>query len=266
MKNNFTLLATLFLLLFSLVSCTSQEDTVLPVFPVQLRLGGYLSPDGTVGDYVITLSEGWIILGDLTIYGMDREEAGYLFYNPKVLKHAGHIHGEADSETSAFETYIIDLINEPQTVSTNMVTEGHYFDGKIRIRPTTNDYNPIWPTTGEPVLETNNIWGNSFILKGTALKDVNEYLFEITISMESLITGLIYGGTVKDGGTESITTLLNLDSILMQIDFQTLSMEDGKIIIDENHNIETLLQIKTELKNPENFFHLEAETIPDAPY
>ncbi len=245
-------------LVFGLGGCATETQE-LPTFPVQLRLGGTVPTDGRVGEYTVSFTEGWIVLGDWWIYGMDREAAGFA----AVLKHAGHIHGEAEFETHVEGTFAVDLLGESALVATNDLTEGHYFDGSIRLRPCTDLYAPVYPDDLTGVSEDDNLWGHSLILSGAATKDASStYEFHITVDVEAMITGLVYGGTVWQEGTNVITSRLDLGALLLDVDFAALADDQGQVLVDATHAPDTYNLIKARLQDPLLYRHAEAEIIP----
>jgi hypothetical protein len=246
------------MLLFGLASCATEAED-LPTYPVRLRLGGALPEGDRVGDYTVTFTEGWIVLGDWWIYGMDREAAGYV----TGLKHAGHIHGEAEFETQVTGTFAVDLLGEPALVAINDLTEGHYFDGSIRLRPCTDLYAPIVPDDQTPVSSHDDLWGHSLILAGTATRDASaSYDFRITVDAEAMIAGLVYGSTVWEEGTNVITSRLDLGALLVDVDFAALADADGQVLIDADGPPDTYNLIKARLQDPLLYPHSEAEAIP----
>jgi len=255
----FTTLLAGTLLFSSLLFSCSENDPELPSFPVDLKLGGTFVPDNRV----VEITSAWVVMGDLTIYGMDREAAGYLFFSPlQHLKHAGHNHGEAEMETGTEATFLINLLDTPATVATNMVTEGHYFDGKVRLRPMIQLYEPLFPG-GDPVPETHPLWGETLSVEGYVTRDGTVVPFSINGSMELLVTGLEYAGTVWEGGTGSITTLLDLNRLLGAVDWEMTTLGDEHITINEENNPQAWEALQTALWDYTAYYHLETEPLPD---
>ncbi len=247
-------------LILELGGCATETEP-LPTYPVELHLGGMVPTNDRVGDFTVTFTEGWIVLGDWWIYGMDREAAGYA----AVLKHAGHIHGEAEFETHVEGTFAVDLLGEPALVAVNDLTEGHYFDGSIRLRPCTDLYAPIYADDQTLVSADDDLWGHSLILAGTATATVDasaSYDFRITIDAEAMITGLVYGGTVWSEGTNVITTRLDLGALLQDVDFAALADDQDQVLIDTAGDTDTYNLIKARLQDPLLYLHREAEAIP----
>jgi len=246
-------------LLLGASHCTADAEP-LPSYRVALRLGGALPSDGRVGDYTVRATEGWIVLGDWWIYGMDRDAAGYA----TLLKHAGHAHGEAEFETQVEGTFAVDLIGDAAVVATSDLTEGHYFDGSIRLRPCTALYAPVYAAHLTPLSETNDLWGHSFILAGTATTDASAtYDFRITVDAEAMIAGLVYGSTVWAEGATVITTRLDLGALLADVDFASLADDQGLVRVDPITAGNTYTLIKARLQDPLLYRHDEAESIPD---
>lgn len=246
------------LLIVGLGGCTTDAEE-LPTYPVALRLGGALPADGRLGDYTVTFTTGQVVLGDWWIYGMDRETAGYAM----LLKHAGHAHGEAEFETQVAGTFAVDLLGDPLVVATVDMTEGHYFDGSIRLRPATELYAPVYADDQTPVSSHDALWGHSLLLTGTASLDASTtFDFHITVDAEAMIAGLVYGGTVWDHGTDAITTRLDLGALLWNVDFAALADKEDRVTIDAFTNSDTYTLIKARLQDPVLYLHSEAETIP----
>lgn len=245
-------------LLVGLGGCTTDTKE-LPTYPVALRLGGELPADGRVGDYTLTFTTGQVVLGDWWIYGMDREAAGYA----ALLKHAGHSHGEAEFETQVAGTFAVDLLGEPAVVATPDLTEAHYFDGSIRLRPATELYAPVYADDFTPVSSHDALWGHSLLLTGTATRDASAtYEFSITVDAEAMVAGLVYGGTVWEQGADVITTRLDLGQLLQDVDFAALADAEDRITIDTSANTDTYTLIKARLQDPALYLHSEAEAIP----
>jgi len=246
------------LLLLGAAGCHSPSSE-LPSYAVELRLGGALPDDDRVGDYTVQFTTGRLVLGDWWIYGMDREAAGYA----AVLKHAGHIHGEADFETHVEQTFAVDLLGEPVTVATPDLTEGHYFDGSIRLRPATELYAPIQADDLTPLSPQDELWGHSLILEGTATRDGSDvYEFRITVDAEAMITGLSYGSSVWEFGAAVITTELNLGALLQDVDFAALADSEHRVTINATNHGPTYTLLKARLQEPALYRHTEAEAIP----
>lgn len=246
-------------LLFGLGGCATEAEE-LPTYPVRLRLGGQLPADGRVGDYTVTFTEGRIVLGDWWVYGMNREAAGYA----AVLKHAGHAHGDAEFETHVEGTFAVDLLDEPAVLAENELTEGHYFDGSLRLRPCTELYAPVYPEDLTPVSSHDDLWGHTLVLAGTATADASAtYDFRITVDAESMISGLVYGGTVWLEGTDVITTRLDLGALLEDVDFAALADGQGQVRIDAVTGGGTYNLIKARIQDPLLYLHSEAEAIPE---
>jgi len=239
--------------------CTPDAEP-LATYPVSLRLGGAAPADARVGDYRVTFTQGWIILGDWWIYGMNREAAGYAM----LQKHAGHPHGEAEFETHVEGTFAVDLLGEPAVVATHDLTEGHYFDGSIRLRPCTTLYAPVSAGDGTPISDQDALWGHSLILTGTATTDgTATYKFRVTVDAEAMIAGLVYGSTVWDQGAEVITTRLDLGALLADVDFAALADTEGLVLIDPTTAPAPYTLIKARLQDPALYLHSEAEAIPE---
>ncbi len=247
------------LTLVALHSGCTQKDVELPTYPVQLRFGGALPASDQVGTYQVTFTEGLLVIGDWWIYGMNREAAGYA----ALLKHAGHAHGDAEFDTNVEGTFVVDLLAEPQVLATNDLTEAHYFDGSIRLRPCADIYDPVHAVDMSPVASTEDIWGHTLLLSGSATADASStYDFEIVVDAEAMVTGLVYGGTVWEQGATAITTLLDLGALLEDVDFAALADADGHVLIDASTNTDTHDLIKARLQDPVQYPHLEAEALP----
>lgn len=251
-----------------IVGCGNADEQELPTYPVSLRLGGQLPTDGRVGEYTVTLSEGWVVVGDWHLYGMDREAAGYALIVDGARKHAGHAHGEAEMEVVLEGTWAIDLLGEPITLATRELTEGHYFDGSLRLRPCTDPYAPVLPDGAdpaqwEPVDPSHDLWGHALLLRGEASRDASEvYPFEVVVDAEAMLAGLEYGGTVKAGGATRITTRLDLGRLLEGVDFAALAGPDDHVQLDPDSGLEAYTTLKVRLQDPALYLHEEAEAVP----
>lgn len=246
-------------LLLGIAGCTADAEP-LATYPVRLRLGGATPANDRVGDYRVTFTEGWIILGDWWIYGMDRETAGYT----SLWKHAGHAHGEAAFETHVEGTFVVDLLGEPAVLATHDLTEGHYFDGSLRLRPCTALYAPVYAENQTPVSSNDELWDHSFILSGIATNDASTpYDFRITVDAEAMIPGLVYGSTVWEEGADVITTRLDLGALLADVDFAALADTQGLVRVDPTTAPDTYTLIKARLQDPLLYLHSEAEAIPE---
>lgn len=249
---------------FSLVAaCDPGESGPLPTFPVELRMGGQLPEGGLVGEYAVTFTEAWVVLGDLHLYGMDREAAGYAHVLPGLLKHAGHAHGDAEMETLVEGTWALDLLAEPAVLATNDLTEGHWFDGSLRLRPCTEIYAPVFAGTDTAVETSDPLWGHTLWLTGEASLDASTvFAFELVVDTEAMVSGIDYGGTVKEGGATTITTLLDLGALLTGIDFAALANGDGLVRLDPAAAGDAYLGLKVRLQDPVSYLHEEAEPPP----
>lgn len=256
--------ATLGIAALSLVAaCDPGESDPLPTFPVELRIGGQLPEGDLVGDYEVTFTEAWVVLGDLHLYGMDREAAGYAHVLPGLPKHAGHAHGDAEMETSVEGTWALDLLGEAVVLATNDLTEGHWFDGSLRLRPCTETYAPVFAGTEEAVPTSNPLWGHTLWITGEAALDASTlYAFELVVDVEAMVSGIEYGGTVKEGGATAITTRLDLGAMLAGIDFATLADGDGFVSLTPEGAGDAYLGLKVRLQDPVSFLHEEAEPPP----
>jgi hypothetical protein len=252
-----------------LAGCGSADEQELPTHPVSLRLGGQLPTDGRVGEYTVTLSEGWVVVGDWHLYGMDREAAGYALIVEGARKHAGHAHGEAEMEVALEGTWAIDLLGEPTALATRELTEGHYFDGSLRLRPCTDTYAAVFPDEGDPaqwvpVDPSHDLWSHTLLLRGEASRDASEvYTFEIAVDAEAMLAGLEYGGTVMEGGATRITTRLKLGALLEGVDYAALANPDDHLQLDADSGLEAYTTLKVRLQDPASYVHEEAEAVPN---
>ncbi|MFH2007509.1 MAG: hypothetical protein ABI333_13065 [bacterium] len=242
-----------------------QEAEELPTYPVTLRLGGALPPDGQIGEYTVTLEQGWVVLGDWWLYGMDRAAAGFAHLVPPSLhKHAGHSHGDAAMETNIEGTFAVSLVGVPAVVATRDLTEGHYFDGSLRLRPCTELYAPVHPEDQTLVTDDHELWGHTLALSGTAARgDATPIPFQITVDAEAMVAGIVYGGTVWEQGATTITTRLDLAALLADLDFEGLAGQDGAVILGPSTAGETYDLLKARLQDPALYLHEEAEEVPE---
>ena len=88
------------------------------------------------------------------------------------------------------------------------------------------------------------------------------YDFDIVIDAESLVSGLVYGGTVKEGGASRITTRLDLGVLLEGIDFAALADPEGHVSIRPETAGDAYSTIKARLQDPASYFHEELEALP----
>jgi hypothetical protein len=246
---------SLIILIFSLFfSCENGEEEELPQYPVEIYIGGIIPVNTMIGDYEVTLTKGFVVIGDLNIYGT---ALANLTPVKTILKHAGHTHGEAEFETNIPQTFLINLINDPVLLETKLLTEGHYFDGSLRLRPSTEIYSPLYPETKLPVPETDEIWGDSLLLEGDAVKTGVNYSFKIRINIEAMVVGIEYGGMIEENGDSVITTLINIKQLLSDINFAELSDNNDFIQIDETTNSTEYLELKVKLKDLSLYIHEE---------
>ncbi|MDA3864054.1 MAG: hypothetical protein PF689_09345 [Deltaproteobacteria bacterium] len=246
-------LLLIFFFSFSFFAC--EEDSIQEVnyYEVQVKFGMEL-PDNENW----SVKEAWLVVGDLNIYGMDREEAG--FKNKLVLKHAGHSHGEAEMEVVIPETFLLDLSSGSVVLKELAVQEGHYFDGYLRLRPLVELYEPLYPDTYQQVEKNHELSNLTFYFLADLQSEPDKSNeVEIALELESMVTGLIYGGTVKEGGAATLTTVLDLKTILAEVDWSGTKIVEGKILIDSENNSEIYNLIKAKFQNRDYYFHLEAE-------
>lgn len=246
------------------LSCGADgSQTPAPTFPVDIRLGGQLPTDGLVGPYTVHFTEAYAVFGELTIFGMNREAAGYATLVPDLHKHAGHPQGNAEMQTQVPGTYAVNLAGEPPVLATNELTEGHYFDGSVRLRPASDTYAPIWAESGAPLSSHDDLWGHTLLLRGEASRDASEvYDFEIVVDAEALVSGLIYAGTVKEGGATRITTRLELGVLLDGLSFASLADADGHVSIQPETAGDAYDTLKARLQDPASYVHEELEPLP----
>jgi len=249
----------------SLTTGCAQETEALPTYPVELRLGGALPEDGRIGEYTVTLVKGWVVLGDWWLYGMDRAAAGFAHLVPPSLqKHAGHSHGDAEMEAHVEGTFAVSLVGEPAVVAVQELTEAHYFDGSLRLRPSTELYAPVHPEDQTPITSEHELWEHTLVLSGTATRDgATAIPFRITLDAEAMVAGLVYGGTVWEQGATTITTRLDLAALLADVDFEGLIDQDGAVTLGPSTAGETYTLLKARLQDPALYLHEEAEEVPE---
>lgn len=245
-------------------SCGGDDTAPLPTFPVSLRIGGATPAGGTVGSYTVALTDAWACLGDLHLYGMDRAAAGYAHVLPSLQKHAGHAHGDAEMEASVEGTWAVDLLAEPAALDSQELTEGHWFDGSLRVRPCNETYAPVIAGTTTPVDDGHALWGHALYVEGEATGDGSAvYTFTLTVDAEAMVSGIDYGGTVKEGGATTITTRLDLGALLTGIDFAALADGEGTVVLDPATAGDAYLELKVRLQAPVSYLHEEAEPAPE---
>ncbi|MGM0595574.1 MAG: hypothetical protein ACQES9_00895 [Myxococcota bacterium] len=245
----------IFFLSFTFIACEEESTEEVNYYDLQVRFGMELPTDESW-----SVKEAWLVVGDLNIYGMDREEAG--FKNKEVFKHAGHSHGEAEMEVVIPETLLLDLSSGSVVLKEVEAQEGHYFDGYLRLRPLVDLYEPLYPETLEQVEDDHELSGLTFyFLADLQLEADESNEVEIALELESMVTGLVYGGTVKEGGTGSLTTVLDLKTILTEVDWTGAEIVEEKILINSENNSEIYNLIKAKFQNRDYYFHLEAEEV-----
>ncbi len=243
-------------------SCAPGSEAV-PTHPVSLRLGAYFPPGGRVGEYSIVLQEGFLVAGDLRIYGTEVEAAGYSALLVHARKHAGHPQGEADRETVVAGSWAVDLTREPAEIAMSQVPIGHYFDGSIRLRLCNANYAPVFAGTTEPVDRESDLWEHTLLLRGSATRDGTTFWsFQISVDVEAAVTGLEYAATVKEDGVTRITTRLDLAALLGGIDFAALADASGHVVLSETSGGDTYEKLKRRLQDPSLYLHEEMEAVP----
>lgn len=251
-------LATILLTMLLAQACSSETTAPPPSYPIEIRMGTLMPADGKVGSYAVTVEEGYLSFADFAVYGsyLDSSTAAFLLDGP-ILAHAGHQHGAADLTGEVDGAFALDLTQEPALLAVLDLTEGHYFDGRIRLIPADGQSRLLPDKT--PLSDTNPLYGHTFYLKGTATDDQGPISFEFVVDAEATVPGLAYARTVTETGLKEIVTRIDLGAVLDGIDFRALA-EDGTVLVDSEHQQETYLLLKAHLNDPASYVQDDLES------
>ncbi len=240
-----------------LPACQSATTAPPPSYQVEIRMGTLMPDQGKVGDYEVSIEQGYLSFADFAIYGayLDTATAAFLLDGP-ILAHAGHQHGEADLTGEIDGAFAIDLTKDPALLATIELTEGHYFDGRIRL-VTAGDASLMLPDM-TPVSTSSPLSGHTFYVKGTATDDQGPIQFEFTVDAEATVPGLAYAKTITETSTKEITTRLDLGVLFDGIDFRGLA-SDGVLVVDDQQQQDTYLLLKAHLNDPASYVQDDLE-------
>ncbi len=240
-----------------LQACSSESASPPPSYPVEIRMGTLLPADGMVGTFHVTIEKGFLSFSDFAIYGAYRDSAVATFLiDGPILAHAGHQHGTADLTGEVDGNFALDLTREPALLATLDLTEGHYFDGRIRLVHA--DETSLLLPDKSPLDDKNPLYGHTFYLKGSATDGQGSVDFELTVDAEATVPGLAYARTVTETGSKEIVTRLDLGAVLDGVDFRSLS-QDGALVVDSEHHADTYLLIKARLNDPASYVQDDLE-------
>lgn len=264
-KGLFMLSALFFI---TLARCPGPDNGARPTQILPLYIQGHLPDGGKVGNYTIQLDQGWLILGNLRLYGSTKGAESWslrkIFGDGMAHAHAGHAHGEADLEAALEQRYLIDLtVPGGIKIAELTMTEGHYFDGGFRLAPLAEgesvmipgavSQNPAearLPSVDHPLI------GHTLYLTGQATPQAggDSVAFTITVDLTGNVAGLSLALNVntQPEGAQEVRLKVELANLLQGIDFTALSGGAGKVSIGPDSG-EPYLTIKSKIKDPNGY-------------
>lgn len=235
--------------------CTGPTEPP-PQHPVTVKAGALMPADGRVGGYTVVIHHGFLVFSDWAMYGvhLHGEVASILMEGP-IVAHAGHDHGQAEYSAEFDGVFALDLAAPPAELTTLQVTEGYYFDGRIRLVPATESAVPELLPYKTRLTQDDPVWGHTLYLEGSANDGQSDIPFTIIVDAESTVAGLELEMDITDPAGQEIVLLVDLGVILSEVDFAALADPSGSVLISPANPDETYTAVKARLNDPATYLH-----------
>lgn len=239
----------------ALSGCTGPAEPP-PKHPVTVKAAALMPADGRVGGYTVVIDRGFLIFSDWAVFGVDQhgEVASILMQKP-IMAHAGHDHGDAQYSAEVDGVFALDLTGPPAELALLQVTEGHYFDGRIRLVPASDSTLPELLPFKTRLDQDHPAWGHTLYLEGSVNDGVSNIPFTIIVDAEATVAGLEPGVDITNPSGHEIVLLVDLGAILSEVDFAALAQPSGSVLVSPANPDETYTAVKARLNDPATYLH-----------
>jgi hypothetical protein len=253
--SSFVNLALAAALTLAILGCTGPADPP-PKHPVTVKAAALMPADGQVGAYTVFIDTGFLVFSDWAVFGVHihGDVASILMEKP-IVAHGGHNHGDAEYSAEVDGVFAVDLAGPPAELAVLQVTEGHYFDGRIRLVPAADSTLPELLPDRTRLTRDHRVWGHTLYLVGTANDGQSDIPFTIIVDAEATVAGLEPDVDIVDPAGHEIVLFVDLGAILSEVDFAALADPSGTVLVTPSDPDETYEAVKARLNDPATYLH-----------